>query len=71
MDKEEKYLQDNLERNIEDKAILCHALRDVARQEFTNFSLVENIAKRISQKQDLVNYYTEKLAENKKGGETR
>ena len=56
-----EWYEEQIKENTKEQTILVHALCDVARQQFVDYSLMEDIAKRIADKSSTINWQREHL----------
>ena len=56
-----EWYEEQIKENTKDKTILVHALCDVARQQFIDYSLMEDIAKRIADKLSSIKWQEQQL----------
>ena len=56
-----EWYEEQIKENTKDKTILVHALCDVARQQFIDYSLMEDIAKRIADKSSSIEWQEQQL----------
>ena len=56
-----EWYEEQIKENTKDKTILVHALCDVVRQQFIDYSLIEYIAKRIADKSSSIEWQEQQL----------
>lgn len=56
-----EWYEEQIKENTKDKTILVHALCDVVRQQFIDYSLIEYIAKRIADKSSSIEWQEQHL----------
>ena len=56
-----EWYEEQIKENTREQKILVHALCDVSRQQFVNYSLIEDIAKRIADKSSSIKWQEEQL----------
>lgn len=56
-----EWYEEQIKENEKQKTIFVHALCDVARQQFVNYSLVEDIAKRIVDTSSTIKWQEQQL----------
>ena len=56
-----EWYEEQIKEDTKEQTILVHALCDVARQQFVDYSLMEDIAKRIADKSSTINWQREHL----------
>lgn len=56
-----EWYEETIKENEKQKTILVHALCDVARQQFVDYSLMEDIAKRIADKSSSIKWQEQQL----------
>ena len=56
-----EWYEEQIKENIREKTILVHALCDVARQQVVDYSLVEDIAKKIASKSSAIKWQEQYL----------
>ena len=56
-----EWYQEQIYKNEKQKIILVHALCDVSRQQFVDYSLMEDIAKRIADKSSSIKWQEQQL----------
>ena len=56
-----EWYEEQIKENTREKTILVHALCDVVRQQFIDYSLMEDIAKRIADKLSSIKWQEEQL----------
>ena len=56
-----EWYEEQIKENTKDKTILVHALCDVVRQQFIDYSLMEDIAKRIADKSSSIKWQEQQL----------
>ena len=56
-----EWYEEQIKENTKEKTILVHALCDVARQQFVDYSLMEDIAKRIADKSLTIRWQNQQL----------
>ena len=55
------WYEEQIKENTKEQTILVHALCDVARQQFVDYSLMEDIAKRIADKSSTIRWQNQQL----------
>lgn len=56
-----EWYEKQIKENTKEKTILVHALCDMVRQQFIDYSLVEDIAKRIADKSSSIEWQEQQL----------
>ena len=56
-----EWYEEQIKENTREKTILVHALCDVSRQQFVDYSLIEDIAKRIADKSSSIKWQKQQL----------
>ena len=56
-----EWYEEQIRKDIREKAILVHALCDIARQQVVDYSLVEDIAKKIASKSSSIKWQEQRL----------
>ncbi len=56
-----EWYEEQIKENTREKTILVHALCDVSRQQFVDYSLMEDIAKRIADKSSSIKWQEQQL----------
>ena len=56
-----EWYEEQINENEKQKTILVHALCDVSRQQFVDYSLMEDIAKRIADKSSSIKWQEQQL----------
>ena len=56
-----EWYEEQIKENTREKTILVHALCDVVRQQVVDYSLVEDIAKRIANKSSVIKWQEQHL----------
>lgn len=56
-----EWYEEQIKENAKEKTILIHALCEVSRQQFVDYSLMEDIAKRIADKTSSIKWQEQQL----------
>lgn len=56
-----EWYEEQIKENTKEKTILVHALCEVSRQQFVDYSLMEDIAKRIADKTSSIKWQEQQL----------
>ena len=56
-----EWYEEQIKENTREKTILVHALCDVSRQQFVDYSLMEDIVKRIADKSSTIRWQNQQL----------